>query len=265
MLNCLRNLCLLFLAFTALTAEAQSKYTLGVGDEIKVTVYGQPELSTEGQINSDGTMTFPLIGTVPLTGRSSSEAAKYLADSYEQGNYLKKPQINIFVTKYRSQSVAILGKVNRPGKLILEGPTSLNEALAWAGGVSDAGSEHLVLIRAAANGKQERLEVDLQKALNVEADQNAVIWLRNGDTIYVPISGRFYLSGEVNAPGMYPLDRPLNVMQAVGVGGGPNARAKDRAVKLFRKQADGSVKEIRAKLEDQVKDGDLLVVQESLF
>ncbi|RZA04769.1 MAG: polysaccharide export protein EpsE [Moraxellaceae bacterium] len=265
MLNYVSKLCFLLLAVTSFTANAQLKYTLGSGDEIRITVYGQPELSTEGQINSEGMMTLPLLGNVQLGGRSSSEAAKLIGDSYEQGNYLKRPQVNLFVIKYRSQSVAILGKVNRPGKLILEGPTSLTEALAWAGGVSDEGNERLILIRAAANGKQERQEIDLQKALNIEADQNSIIWLRNGDTIYVPISGRFYLSGEVHSPGMYPLDRPLNVMQALGVGGGPNARANERSVKLFRKQPDGSVKEIRANPEDQIRDGDLLVVQQSLF
>jgi polysaccharide export outer membrane protein len=61
------------------------------------------------------------------------------------------------------------------------------------------------------------------------------------------------------------LDRSLNVMQALGVGGGLTARASERSVKLYRAQADGSLKEFRAKSDDPVMDGDLLVVQESLF
>jgi polysaccharide biosynthesis/export protein len=267
MLSCSRKLCLLILGFLflATTAQAQSSYILGIGDQIRMTVYGQPELAAEVQVNSDGTVTLPLLGSVQVLGHSSAEAAKLVTDLYERGNFLKRPQINILVIKYGSQSVAILGKVARPGKLVLEGPTSLTEALAWAGGISDAGNEHFVLIRIAANGRQERREFDLQKLLNQDAEQSSVVWLQNGDTIYVPVAGRFYLNGEVHTPGMYPLDRPLNVMQAVGVGGGPNARASDRAVKLFRKQADGTVKETRAKPEDPVKDGNLLVVQESLF
>ncbi|MES2673450.1 MAG: polysaccharide biosynthesis/export family protein [Pseudomonadota bacterium] len=246
-------------------ANAQTSYALGAGDEIRLTIYGQPELSTEGQINSDGAMEIPLLGGIKIAGLSTADAAKLITDRYQRGNFLKSAQVNMFVTKYRSQVVAILGKVNRPGKLILEGATSLTQAVAWAGGVSDAGSERLILIRNDANGRQERREYDLQKLLNREADNSPVVWLKDGDTLYVPLAARFYVNGEVRAPGMYPLDRPLNVMQALGVGGGLNARASERSVKLFRKQADGSVNESKAKPDDVVLDGDVLVVQESLF
>lgn len=246
-------------------AMAQSTYLMGAGDEIRMTVYGQPELTTEAQINTDGTLEVPLIGTLKIAGRSSGDAARLIADKYQSGNILKSAQVNLLVTKYRSQVVSILGKVNSPGKLVLEGPTTLTQAIAWAGGVADAGSEHLTLVRTDASGRQERREYDLQKLLGREADSTPVVWLQNGDTIYVPHTDRFYVSGEVRTPGMYALDRPLNVMQAVGVAGGPTARASDRSVKLYRKQADGSVKEFKAKPDEKVLDGDLMVVQESLF
>ncbi len=249
----------------AQTNNVPSNYALGAGDEIRMTIYGQPELSTEGQINSDGAMEIPLLGSIKIAGLSTADAAKLITDRYQRGNFLKSAQVNMLVTKYRSQVVAILGKVNRPGKLILEGATSLTQAVAWAGGVADAGSERLILIRNDANGRQERREYDLQKLLNREADNSPVVWLKDGDTLYVPLAARFYVNGEVRAPGMYALDRPLNVMQALGVGGGLNARASERSVKLFRKQADGSVKELKAKPDDAVLDGDVLVVQESLF
>ncbi len=249
----------------ASSVSAETRYVLGAGDEVRMTVYGQADLTTDAQISAEGTLQLPLLGKVKLAGRSSSEAEAFIAEQYERGNFLKQAQVNLLITAYRSQSVAILGKVNRPGKLVLEGPTSLTEALAWAGGVADAGSERLILVRTSANGKQERLEYDLQTLLNREVEQNSTVWLRDGDTLYVPIAGRFYLSGEVRSPGMYTLDRPLNVMQALGVGGGLSARASDRAITLYRQQADGSLKEMRAKPDDKVQDGDLLVVQESLF
>jgi polysaccharide export outer membrane protein len=246
-------------------ANAQTSYTMGVGDEVKITVYGQPDLATEGQIGANGTLEIPLLGSIKLAGRSTIEAAYQIASEYERGNFLKRAQVNLSITKYRSQSVAILGKVNKPGTLILEGPTSLTDALAWAGGIADSGSERFVLIRTNAKGTQERREFDLQKLLNQEAERNPVIWLQDGDTIYVPLIGRFYLSGEVRSPGMYLLDRQLNVMQALGVGGGLTARASERSVTLYRPQTDGSLKELRAKSGDPVHDGDLIVVQESLF
>ncbi len=244
---------------------AQTSYLLGVGDQVRITVYGQPELNAEGQINADGAMEIPLLGAVKVAGLSSGDAAKLVSSRFQSGNFLKSAQVDMLVTQYRSQVVAILGKVNRPGKLTLEGATSLTQALAWAGGVADAGSERLFLIRKDSSGRQERREYDLQKLLNREADNSPVVWLKDGDTLYIPVAGRFYVNGEVRAPGMYLLDRPLNVMQALGVGGGLNPRASERSVKLFRQQADGSVKELRAKSDDMVSDGDVIVVQESLF
>lgn len=245
--------------------NAQTNYTMGVGDEIRLTVYNQPDLTLEGQISADGTLEIPLIGSVQLAGRSTAEAARMIAEYFVRGKYLQDAHVNILVTKYRSQSVSILGKVNSPGKIVLEGPLSLTEAIATAGGVAESGSERLVLVRTDARGSQERQEYDLQKLLNHDADNSAIIWLKDGDTVYVPVAGRFYLSGEVRSPGMYPLDRPLNVMQALGVGGGMTNRASERSLKLFRRQSNGSVLELRTKPDDPVLDGDVLVVQESLF
>jgi polysaccharide biosynthesis/export protein len=242
-----------------------ASYTIGAGDEVRITVYGQPELTAESQVSAGGTVVVPLLGNLVIAGKTSADSALLIAERYQQGNFLKNAQVNLLVTKYRSQVIAILGKVNNPGKLVLEGPTSLTQALAWAGGIAASGSEQLILTRTESDGRQVRTEYDLQKLLNYAADQTSPVWLKDGDTLYVPNAGRFYVNGEVHSPGMYPLDRPLNVMQALSAGGGPTARANDNSIKLFRQQADGSVKELRAKPQDLVMDGDVLVVKESLF
>lgn len=243
----------------------QGSYTIGAGDEIRIIVYGQPELTSDSQVSANGIVVVPLIGNLSIGGKTSADAAYLIAERYQQGNFLKNAQVNLLITKYRSQVVAILGKVNNPGKLVLEGPTSLTQALAWAGGIAPTGSERLILTRTTKSGKLERTEYDLQKLLNYDADEIPPVWLRDGDTLYVPNAGRFYLNGEVHSPGLYPLDRPLNVMQALSAGGGPTARASDSSIKLFRQEANGSVKEMRAKPDDRVMDGDVLVVKESLF
>src|SRR6187431_548999 len=245
--------------------ESQRSYTIGAGDEVHITVYGQPELTADGQVSAAGMIVVPLLGNLSIAGKSSSDAAYLIAERYQLGNFLKNAQVNLLVTKYRSQVVAILGKVNRPGKLVLEGPTSLTQALAWAGGIAPNGSERLILTRIGKNGRQERTEYDLQKLLNYDADELPTVWLQDGDTLYVPNAGRFYVNGAVHAPGMYPLDRPLNLMQALSAGGGPTARASENSVKLFRQQADGSLLNLRAKPDERVVDGDVLVVKESIF
>jgi polysaccharide export outer membrane protein len=249
----------------AQTGTSPASYTIGAGDEVRVTVYGQPELTAESQVSAAGMIVVPLVGNLSIAGKTSADAAYLIAERYQQGNFLKNAQVNLLITKYRSQVVNILGKVNNPGKLVLEGPTSLTQALAWAGGIAASGSERLILTRIGKNGRPERTEYDLQKLLNYDADEAPQVWLKDGDTLYVPNAGRFYINGEVHSPGMYALDRPLNVMQALSVGGGPTARARESSIKLFRQQADGSTKELRAKPDERVIDGDVLVVKESLF
>lgn len=264
------NLATAFLLLFSTLAWAESSavprsYLIGSGDEVRITVFGQQELTAESQVSATGTVQVPLLGTMIIAGKTSADAAHIIAQRYEAGNFLKNAQVNLLVTKYRSQVVAILGRVNSPGKLVLEGPTSLTQALAWAGGIAPTGSERLILTRTLANGRQERTEYDLQQMLNHAAEQQPTVWLKDGDTIYAPNAGRFYINGEVHSPGMYPLDRPLNIRQALSAGGGPTARASDSKVKVFRQAANGSVQELTAKPNDQVMDGDVLVVRESLF
>lgn len=265
-MKCFWQSCLWLLVALASTLAwgAETAYRLGTGDEVRITIYGQPELTTDAQVSEQGTVTVALIGEQVIAGKTTAEAARLVADRYRNGDILKNPQVNLLVTQYRSQVVAILGKVNRPGKLVLEGPTSLTQALAWAGGIAQGGSEKIVLTRI-RNGAQERSEYDLQQLLNLDVSKAPPIWLQHGDTLYIPGEGRFYLNGEVNKPGMYPLDRPLNVRQALGTGGGPTARGSDSSVRLLRVDANGSVKELRAKPEDPIQDGDVLIVKESLF
>ena len=105
------------------TTSNSANYTIGAGDEVRITVYGQPELTAEGQVSAAGMVVVPLIGNLSIAGKTSADAAYLIADRYQQGNFLKNAQVNLLITKYRSQVVAILGKVNSPGKLVLEGPT----------------------------------------------------------------------------------------------------------------------------------------------
>ena len=257
---------LLGLVLTTFTSGAYAAgYTLGVGDVVKLTVYGQPDLTTEAQIGDDGLISVPLLGSAEIVGRTPSEASRLIARQMENGGYLQDAHVNLLVTEYRSHRVAVLGKVNNPGKIILEGPTTLTEALAQAGGIAPDGSERVILSRLDASGHQTRYEYDLQLWLDHQADNRPAVILQSGDTLYVPRNDRFYVRGEVQQPGMYTLDRPLNIMQALSMSGGFTGRASKNSLLLYRRQTDGSVKEFKANLNDPVKDGDVLLVEESLF
>lgn len=145
-LSALRRLLPIFMAFViALVASpgfAQSEndtaaaagpaaYTLGVGDRVRVTVFGENDLSGEFQIDGQGEVSMPLIGAVRAVNRTTRSLEDHLSARYADG-YLVNPQVSVEVLNFRP--FFILGEVNRPGSYpYREGLTVLN-AVALAGG-----------------------------------------------------------------------------------------------------------------------------------
>lgn len=250
---------------TAMTAQAEEAYQLGVGDRVNISVYGQDDMSTTTEVAADGTITMALIGRVEVVGMTPPSVSRLLESRLENEGYLRNANVNVVVEEYLSNTVSVLGHVNQPGKIALRGNTTLTEILALAGGIKNGGGERLVLIREGSDGQQTRQEYFLAELLDGQAGGQPPVMVRKGDTLFVPKAEQFYIHGQVNKPGTYTLDRPLNVMQALSVSGGFNPRANTRGVLLYRKQPDGSVKTIDVDLSDPIRDGDVLFVKESLF
>jgi polysaccharide biosynthesis/export protein len=83
--------------------------------------------------------------------------------------------------------------------------------------------------------------------------------------VYVNRQPVFYIYGEVQHPGQYRLERDMTVMQALAVGGGVTTKGTRRGIVLHRRDAHGKVNETDVKLDDDVKDMDVIYVKESLF
>ncbi|MBC7193621.1 SLBB domain-containing protein [Marinobacter sp.] len=246
-------------------AQEANAYILGTGDRISIHVYGQEELATETEIDVYGVVAMPLLGSVEVAGLSARLAARKIEKLLEVGGYLQKAHVNVLVTEYHSQSIAVLGQVNQPGRITLRGPITLTEALAMAGGINERGSERIVLIRTDSEGQQSRREFYLPELLDRHAASREAVRLMSGDTLYVPLVDHFYVNGQVRNPGTYALNRPLNVMQALSLSGGMNQRASKDSVVLYRQRKDGSVEKQDVGLYKKIEDGDVLFVKESLF
>lgn len=246
-------------------AQEANAYILGTGDRISIEVYGQEELTTQAEVDVYGVVAMPLLGSVEVAGLTARLAARKIEKLLEVGGYLQKAHVNVLVTEYHSQSIAVLGQVNQPGRITLRGPITLTEALAMAGGINERGSERIVLIRTDSEGQQSRREFYLRELLDRDAASREAVRLIGGDTLYVPLVDHFYVNGQVRNPGTYALNRPLNVMQALSLSGGMNQRASKDSVVLYRQQKDGSVEKQDVGLYKKIEDGDVLFVKESLF
>jgi len=272
------SLALLFLCIWR-PASAQESL-LGAGDVVKITVYGQQDLETTTRVSKEGKITFPLIGEVMVGGLSSSQAEAEIAGRLLQGNFVKNPQVNLFVMERHEAEndlVTILGQVNHPGRFPVDtlsvagaenigragGAESIVGILALAGGVTAEAADYLTLTKK-ENGATKNYNVDLV-ALLKDGDLSQNYPLSGGDIVLVPHMDVFYIYGEVQKPGRFRLERNMTVMQALSVGGGLTPRGTEKGLIIKRRTKNNDVENIRVGLTDRLQPDDVIYVNESLF
>ena len=245
-------------------ALGESREILGEGDSIRITVFQNPDLTTETRISERGTITFPLVGEISLNGLTPARAEARIAEQLVKGKFLVKPQVSVNLLQVRSRQVSVLGQVARPGRYPLDDTSAnLTDILALAGGVSPTGDDN-VTVTMRRDGKTVNLEVDVPSMYRT-GDMSRNIRLENGDVIFVQRAPVFYIYGEVQRAGSYRLEQGMTVMQALSVGGGVTARGTDRGLKIRRRGGDGGLHAIDARLTDLVQPNDVIYVKESLF
>lgn len=241
---------------------------IGEGDQLLVTVFGQPDLTADVTIGESGVITLPLVGTVEVKGKTALEIASIFAKKLEQGQYIKNPRVSIKVIQQLSRTFSVLGEVLRPGRYPLQGQISILEALSLAGGVSQKAEKSLRILRREpgkpASELQEyasiKLELDASK-LPPELAQK----IQPNDVLFVPQQKNFYVYGEVRRPGIYPMEEDLNVMRVLSIGGGVTERGSIRRIIIHRKTESGELREISAGITDKVQPGDVVFINERIF
>jgi polysaccharide export outer membrane protein len=266
----------LLLISVSVSSRAQTAgdtYKVGARDVLSVGVFGRAELSGKFTVSADGQLSLPLIGSVPVAGRTVSAIEADLVMRYADG-YLRRPQITVQVAEYLSQRVFVIGEVRVPGAITLTGSTTLLEALAHAGVTEQAGGQ-VVLLRAGSkesvrgpvvpgqDGVNEIGRVSVQQLRTGSITVN--VPLEDGDTIFVPRAETVFVLGQVNKPGPYTIEPgSTTVMTAISMAGGTTQLGSTGRVKVTR-LVDGERVEERAKLDDVVKAGDTITVGSRLF
>jgi len=252
----------LVLGLWGVSASAEDTQ-LGPSDVLKISVYGNPDLSLETRVSQTGSITFPLVGEVKVGGLAIAAAEKKIAGLLVSGGFVLKPQVNILVTSQNSQLVSVLGQVAKPGRYPIDGKHSLIDILALAGGVMPDGGDTVLLIRN-RNGHSKKEVVNLVDMVR-SGDLKMDLDLKTDDVVFVERAPKFYIYGEVQKPGSYRLEPNMTVQQVLSVGGGLTARGTERGMRIKRRDADGKVHEFKAKEEDLVQTNDVIQVQESWF
>ena len=248
----------------AVSGASLAEYQLGSGDVVRITVYQNPDLSVETRITENGSISFPLLGTVVIGGRTIGVAERTIADGLRNGNFVRQPQVTVMLLQVRAHQASVLGQVNRPGRYPLEqAGMRLSDLLAIAGGVAVGGSDVVVLSGTRA-GAPLRREIDLP-LLFAAGGRDKDPLVENGDVVWVDRQPLVYIYGEVQRPGPLRLEREMTLMQALATGGGLTQRGTEKGIRVHRRIEDGKVRVLQPAMDDKMKDGDVVYVRESLF
>jgi len=257
-------------------------YLIGPRDVIEIRVEDAPELSFTIPVNADGTFLMSYLGRITAQDKTPEALSREIADGL-RGRYLKNPQVLVVVKQFNSRSFFITGAVQRPGVYQIEGRPSLFKLVTVAGGFKENYGSTAFIMRevkekkpAATNDqpKMKQVSATLQNTpLRNTADQNADssseetaeyitktvnitgmlrgiieknMYLEPGDYVNIPPADVFYVAGEVNAPGQFPLSEGTTLRQAMALAQGTTFNAAAGAGVIFRiDQATGRRDEIK--------------------
>jgi polysaccharide export outer membrane protein len=252
-------------AAPATRAADPDQSRIGPGDTIRITVYQSPDLSMETRVNETGAISYPLLGRVQLAGLTVTAAEQHIASELKRREFVRDPQVQIVVTQVRANQVNVLGQVGRPGRYPLDlTGMRLTEVLALAGGIVAGVGSDTVVITGTRNGTAFRKEVEMPRLFQAGSGAEDMV-IAPGDTIFVDRAPQIYLYGEIQHPGALRLERGMTVMQAIAAGGGATPRGTLRGLKVTRTGPDGKQTLLEPAMDDQLRNGDVVYIKESLF
>lgn len=234
--------------------KVREDYVIGPDDVLEVEVVGRTDFRVRQKIAVDGNVLLPYIGAVPVAGKTALKVADDVKAQLEKGGYFKSPVLRVEVVGFASRYVTVLGAVGTPGLVPVDRPYRMSEILARVGGVREGGAEYVELTP--EKGEKQRLSV---KAL---ATGNAADpYVSPGDKIFIPQAEPFFVSGQVKAPGAYPIQEGMTVRMALAKAGGLTDIGSEKGIKVTH--PDGKVE--KPGMNGKVSAGDVINVGERLF
>jgi polysaccharide export outer membrane protein len=165
------------------SAEA-TEYRISQQDILQISVFQINDLNSAVQVSQDGTITLPLVGKVQVAGKTTSGAEQIIAGKLKQ-KYLQSPQVSVSVKTY-GKRITVSGAVTSPRVLSDDGNTTLSQAIANAGGVSDIANSQRVHI---ARSKDQHVQDEIYNLDDVQAGNATDPLLKGGDIVVVEQSG----------------------------------------------------------------------------
>lgn len=239
---------------SSLDVQGIKSYLLGPGDVLDVRVFGQPELSSSVQVDSDGNLSSLPFLEKPIVAkcRSDKDVQKDITAAYSK--FINNPQVSVRISERNSrQPATVFGAVRQPTRVEMKRKVRLNELMAVSGGFTERASGTIQILHTeplmcpepgeenlAAPIDGTRIPLNIIKIADLRAgklEANPVI--RPGDYVLVTEAEPVYITGSVMSPGGVYLREDLMLSRALAMVGGARKEAKLTDVRIFR-QVPGS-------------------------
>lgn len=213
----------------ALLTQAAGDVTIVPGDVLTVHIFGVTDYAPVVRVDADGKVQLPLIGEVPVSGLTSTQAGNLIAARLVDAKMYINPQVGIQVTESAGQFATVSGEVH--AIVPINGSRRLLDVLAVAGSLPPTASHVITILRPAL---KEPIVVDLGTDPLRSAKANVPILPR--DTIIISRVGVVYILGEFKTSGAIPLEQtsPLTLLQASALSGGLLFPAKYQDLRIIR-------------------------------
>jgi protein involved in polysaccharide export with SLBB domain len=134
---------------------------------VQIRIYQEDDLETRTRIGKDGTITFPLLGTVNIGGRTLEQAAAVIRGLLA-ADYLVNPQVSVTVSEYAKRRFTVLGQVQRPGAYEIPFEETINvvQAIAMAGGYTRLGAPWKITVQRTVGDDKQVFKLDAAAMVN---------------------------------------------------------------------------------------------------
>jgi len=139
-----------------------SAYRLGIGDKIRVDVFGEPDLTIEAFVDGTGHISYPLLGAIPVRQKTAAELEQAIRAGLAAG-YLVDPDVRVSVVQYRP--FYAIGQVRRPGPYAYVIGLTVEKAIAIAGGLTNLASTRQIFVLREDAAQSKRIKVGLDAAV----------------------------------------------------------------------------------------------------
>ncbi|MDH5434498.1 MAG: SLBB domain-containing protein, partial [Gammaproteobacteria bacterium] len=238
-----------------------ASYVVGPGDVFQIQLLGKENQQHNLTVNRDGSIHFPELGPIGLSGLSFVDAKKLIEEKIAEQMIGVRAVISM--GELRSIRIFVLGEAFKPGSYTVSSLSTMTNALFVSGGVKEIGSLRKIQLK--RNGKVVTT-LDLYDLLQ-KGDTRKDVRLLPGDVIYIPpVGATVGIDGEVKRPAIYELKNEKNLSQLIDLAGGYSPEAFPNVSHITRKNKNGFTTVIDVDLSQKsgkntsLKNGDMVEV-----